>query len=121
MGGGGLASGWQHDVWLWHLGMASGAASCGNRRTYGVAGTGFRDGGVGIILERAITELEIACRRAGHGRVGVKPFMAEIFSAYFENRIDRTRGGLFAGADGDDIIKPAIAAIPAFEFRDDCQ
>jgi hypothetical protein len=47
--------------------------------------------------------------------------MAEIFSTYFENRIDRTRSGLFAGADGDDIIQPAIAAITTFEFCDDCQ
>jgi hypothetical protein len=29
--------------------------------------------------------------------------MAAICSTYFENRIDRTRSGLFAGADGDDI------------------
>jgi len=101
--------------------MAFGAASGRNRCPDGVAGTDIRDGGVGLVLERAITELEIACRCAGHGRIGVKPFMAEIFSTYFENRIDRTRGGLFAGADGDDIVKPAIAAIPTFEFRDDCQ
>lgn len=101
--------------------MAFGAASCGHCCTYGVAGADIRDGGVRIVLERAITELEIACRRAGHGRIGVKPFMAEIFSTYFKNRIDRTRGGLFAGADSDDIVKPAIAAIPTFEFCDDCQ
>ena len=101
--------------------MASGAASCGNCCAYGVAGADIRNGGVGIVLERAITELEIAGRCAGHGRIGVKPFMAEIFSAYFENGIDRTRSGLFAGADGDDIVQPAIAAIPTFEFCDDCQ
>ena len=101
--------------------MASGAASGGNRCAYGVAGTNIRDGGIGLVLERAITELEIACSCAGHGRIGVKPFMAEIFSTYFENRIDRTRSGLFSGADGEDIVKPAISAIPTFEFRDDCQ
>jgi len=101
--------------------MASGAASCGNRCAYGVAGADIRDGSVRIVLERAITELEIAGRCAGHGRIGVKPFMAAIFSTYFENRIDRTRSGLFAGADGEDIVKPAIAAITTFEFCDDCQ
>ena len=101
--------------------MAFGPASGGNRCAYGVAGADIRDGGVRIILARAITELEIAGRCAGHGRIGVKPFMAEIFSTYFENRIDRTRSGLFAGADGDDIVKPAIAAIPTFEFCDDRQ
>ncbi len=101
--------------------MASGATSCGNRCAYGVAGADIRDGGIGLVFARAITELEIACRCAGHGRIGVKPFMAEIFSTYFENRIDRTRSGLFSGADGDDIIQPAIAAITTFEFCDDCQ
>ena len=101
--------------------MASRATSCGNRCAYGIAGADIRDGGVGLVLKRAITKLEIACRCAGHGRIGVKPFMAAIFSTYFENRIDRTRSGLFAGADRDDIIQPAIAAIPTFEFCDDCQ
>ena len=121
MGRRGLASGWQYDVRLWHLGMAFGAASGGNRCTDGVARTDIRHGGVRPVLRRAAAELEIARRCVGHGRIGVKPFMAEIFSAYFENRIDRTRSGLFAGADGDDIVKPAIAAITTFEFRDDCQ
>ena len=101
--------------------MASGAASGGDRCAYGVVGADIRNRGVRIVLERAITELEIAGRCVGHGRVGVKPFVAKIFSTYFENRIDRTRGGLFAGADGDDIVQPAIAAITTFEFRDDCQ
>jgi hypothetical protein len=59
--------------------MAFGATSCGNRCAYGVAGTDIRDGGVGLVLERAITELEIARRCVGHGRVGVKPFVAKIF------------------------------------------
>jgi hypothetical protein len=65
--------------------MASGAASGGDRCAYGVVGADIRDGGVRIVFERAITELEIACRCAGHGWIGVKPFMAEIFSTYFEN------------------------------------
>lgn len=101
--------------------MAFGPASGGNRRTYGSVGAGIRDGCVRLVFGRTAAKLEIACRCAGHGRIGVKPFMAEIFSAYFENRIDRTSRRLFAGADGDDIIEPGIASIAAFEFSDDCQ
>ena len=97
--------------------MAFGAASGGNRCTDGVARTDIRHGGVRLVLRRAAAELEIACRCVGHGRIGVKPFMAAICSTYFENRIDRTRSGLFAGADGDDIVKPVIKAAYAITTK----
>ena len=121
MGRRGVAGGGQYHVRLWRMGMAAGTASSGNCGAHGLTGAGFRHGRIDLVSGRTLAKLEVAGGCPRHGRIGIKPFMAAICSTSFENRIDRTRSGLFAGADGDDIVKPAIAAIPTFEFCDDCQ